>query len=283
MAEDFLTEQEVMDRWNISKAKLDELVQEGSLNVIEREGQRGFSRDQVVALESVREELRVAGAGAGEQEEAAEEIELAETAEVPSGQEEELEADELFDFSEELETELTEEPREEAAAAPPAEQAQEVSEEEADMITEVVDVSGVEAGEEDILGDVIEDVGSELQPAEGETGPPAGEETLDMEEETAGEDVTADLTGGEEALEDQELEEILAGEEELGEAAEEEFGVPYEAQAAPAEVPVPGWAVVVLLLALVVQVIAVMFAVENAVNPRYATGITKALNLFKGE
>jgi len=282
MAGNVLSEQQVMERLGISKGELDSLVQQGRLRVIEREGQRGFDEEQVAALQAER-----AGAGAG----------LAETAAAPEAgraAEEEIEADELFDFSEELETELSEEPGEKPTG--PAEAPQEVKqppEEEGEMATEVVDVSSLEGGESDLLGDVIEDVSSELEPLESETAQPAGEATAelepsqeptaeitDLERETAGAGAAAE----EEAIEDQELEEILGGEEALEEGAEEAFEVPYEAPAAaPTELPVPGWAVVMLAVVIVVQAIAALFVVENAVSPRYASSITKTLNLFKGQ
>ncbi len=302
MPGEFLTEQEVLDRWGISRAELSGLVEEGSLTVIERAGRRGFARDQVLALEAKHADLRETAARmrpeeAGEKPEGQEE--LAETVAAPrAGSGEELEEDDLFDFAEELETELSEEPKRRPAAQPAAaKETPEEADEEAEMITEVVDVSGLEGGEEDLLGDVIEDVSAELEP---QTAAPAGEATQEMEpaqeptaeitdlegetvdtEAGATEEVTADLTRAEEGFEDQELEEILATEE-AAEAAEEEFEVP-EAAAVPAEVPVPVWAAVVLVLVVVVQIVAGLFVVENAVSPRYATGITRALSPFKGD
>ena len=292
MPGEFLTEQEVLDRWGIARTELNKLVQEGSLTLIQRGGQRGFSREQVLALEAKRADLRETVAGM--QLEGPEER-LAETKAAPrAGGKEQLEEDDLFDFAEELETELGEEPKKPGAAQPAAaRETPEEAEEESDMITEVVDVTGLEAGEEDILGDVIEDVSAELEPAKEGAGAAAFEaeptdEITDLEGETvdteagAGEEATADLMRAEEeGFEDQELEEILATEE-AAEGTEGEFEVP-EGAAVPREVPVPVWAVVVLVLVAVVQILAGLFVAENAISPRYTTGITRALNPFKGD
>ncbi len=165
------------------------------------------------------------------------------------------------------------------------------------MITEVVNVGDLDAGEEDILGGIIEDVGSDLVPEVETTGEPTGEDTLGMD---ASEDITAEITGveddtdtgdeltgeitdaEEEAFGDQELDEILAGDEGFQTDTEaDDFDVPYGAPvAAQPEAAVATWIVVVLALAFVVQVIGALFAVENASSAQYGTGITKALNLF---
>ena len=51
MAEGFLSEQEVMARLGIAKADLDRLIEEGLLSVVDQEGQRAFSEEEVNALE----------------------------------------------------------------------------------------------------------------------------------------------------------------------------------------------------------------------------------------
>jgi len=371
MAE-MVNEQELMERWGISEAALQRLIEEGRLTVHEEGGERKFSADEITAFEEskggedylsaeeavqqlgipeeeleeavqegaateyrfgaearyARERLNALAREAGDEplEEPAEEEAAEPQAEQPAAEEEEgalldldqgggggLDDDELFDFTDELETEP------DATAAGQGEAAEKEalgiedeetvasmgSEEdlsEGDMITEVVDVSGLEAGEEDILGDIIEDVGADIETEPESTGGLVGEETVDMptsqdatseitelEEDTLESEFeegerTADITQlEEEAFEGEELEDILAGEEELhGELDEEEFEVPYGAPVATeAEAPVAAWVLVLLLLVLIVQVVAALFVVENSISPRYSTGITKYINFFQ--
>ena len=163
---------------------------------------------------------------------------------------------------------------------------------ESDMITEIVDVSGLEEGEEDILGDIIEDV--EVEEEQESTGRLGGEETVDMptDAEATAEitefdeeafEQTAEITElEEESFEGEELEDILAGEEELHGEPEEEFEVPYGAPLAQeAEAPVSAWVVVLLALVFLVQIFGGLFVVENALNPEYSTKITEKINFFK--
>lgn len=281
-----VSEDDVMTRLGISKADLDQLVDGGRLTPVEEDGKSGFSRQEVADLEQSGE------FGAGQLGDAG--LALDDTAD-----EGKVGDDDLFDFAEELDSELIGGSDLETEA----EAIQDVAEtdlEESDMITEVVNVGDLDAGEEDILGGIIEDVGSDLAPEVEATGEPTGEDTLGMD---SGEDITAEITGveddidtgeeltgeitdsEEEAFADQELEEILAGDEGFQADTEaEEFEVPYGAPvAAQPEAPVATWIVAVLVLAFVVLVIGALFAVENASSPQYGTSITKSLSLFPPE
>ncbi|MFP4176015.1 MAG: hypothetical protein ACOCSQ_00140 [Planctomycetota bacterium] len=173
-------------------------------------------------------------------------------------------------------------------------------EEDEEMETEVVDVSSVQEDEDELLGDIIEDAG-EVPEEEliGETTDGlAGEETVDMatsaeptEEVTEWGDQTAEETAeitelGEEEFEAEELEDMLAAEEEDGfggEAGEEYEWTAEAAMASEAEAPVSTWVVVLLVLIFAVQMVAGLYVVENALNPDYSTGITQSLSFFQSE
>jgi len=208
--------------------------------------------------------------------------------------------EDLFDFGEDLGKAVEE------AAAKPGRPSKKEEFPETDMITEIVDVSGADSGEEDILGDIIEDVGAEADLTSAlddePTAAPTGDDTVDAEtsqEPTAeiteleemgeaepGEEVTAEITQlEEETFEGEELENILAGEEEAvaGEAQEEEFEGAYGAPVATvAEPPIPTWTVALLVATTVIMIIGWFYVMES-LNPKYSTGITKSLSLFKEE
>jgi hypothetical protein len=343
-----------MKRWGLPEAAVNTLVEEGRLMVTQKGGARGFSEDEVVSFEQSEDGkafLKAHGATVGGGDAEA-------LLDLDQGSGKEAVGDELFDFDTDLMAEpgaekekqkpkgkekvpAKEAPKAAAKEAPKAkekgkpkpkgdeetvavtrgEETEVMPEEEiseSDMITEVVDVSGLEAGEEDILGDIIEDVGAgedEPQGAAGlereSTGSLGGEETMDMdsggdatseitelEEETLESDIgegdveaTGDITQlEEESFEGEELEDILAGEEELhaqaeqgGEEAPFEEVEAYGPVATQAEPPVALWILVVLALVIVVQVVGMLFVVENAVRPEYSTKITEWLNLFHGQ
>ena len=299
--EDFVSLDEAMLELHASKEDLDNMVTAGQLPRYNFGGEPKFHMADLKA---------VAGMTGLSGDETAE-ITSAQTLAADAGAKldlgkasagEEAEEGDLFDFSEDLEG---------ALGTTPAQKTQKPKEEfpETDMITEIVDVSGAESGEEDILGDIIEDVGAEvdLTAATDEelTAAPGGDETLDAEtsheataeitelEEEAlgdmepGEEVTAEITQlEEETFEGEELENILAGEEEIAgaEGEEDEFEVPYGAPvAAGPEALIPSWVVVLMALILIVQIIAGLFVVETAISPKYSTSATKFLNLWKSE
>ena len=288
MAEGFLSEQEVMARLGIAKADLDRLIEEGLLSVVDQEGQRAFSEEEVNALElaepleavPVEEEVPFQDLGETVSDEAG-----------PGG---------LFDFSEDLETELMAESGpalgETVGEAEPVAAEDEPS--EGDMITEVLEIGEEEVAEEDLLGDIIEDVSGEeefhVTVEEDRTEELVGEDTVGVgateeltSEPTAdvvvSDEDTAEITQlGEESFEGEELEEILAGEEAMeAEEAEEGIEMPYEGVTmAPAEAPMPVWAVVVLAIVLVTQVIAGLFVIGNVMIPKHSPDWLTSINLF---
>ncbi|MFP4027041.1 MAG: hypothetical protein ACLFWL_04560 [Candidatus Brocadiia bacterium] len=322
--EDFLTAEEAVEELGIPQEDLEEAVQEGSATEYRFGAEARYTRERLDELEGGREEAEIGAAATdqtqevneddlfdfgedigvdlgmeeeeeAEREEEEEEAEGEEEEEKAEGEEEDVSEDDMITGSVDVSGIVAEEEEGEG------EEAAEVSESE--MITEVVDVSGLEAGEEDLLGDIIEDVGADIEEEPESTGGMAGEETVEMGE---GVEATADITEldeetvdasweegertadisqlEEESFEGEELEDILAGEEELhGELEEDEdFEVPYGTPvAAEAEASVPVWIVVVLVLAFVIQAIGALFVVENSVAPEYKTGITESINLFK--
>ena len=185
-----------------------------------------------------------------------------------------------FDFSEELETELKTESRqegEEAAKGPGAEAP------EAEIITDMLEL-GEESAEEDLLGDIIEDVGGEVMTAEKKPEPLELGGTEDVTAELTGEstvgaetseDVTAEITQLEEETlggEEEELSDFLTPGAE-GTAAGEEF--PFAPTVAPAaETPVGGLMIALLIAIVVVQIVAGMFAMDNAVSPKESSTLT---------
>ena len=286
-----VSEDDVMMRLGISKADLDQLVEDGRLTPVTEDGELGFPEQEVSALEESGE-FDVGRPGDAGSTHRGAGLALDDTADQAGAGDEDL-----FDFAEELDSELIGDSDLETEAVEPVAEA---GLEESDMITEVVNVGDLDAGEEDILGGIIEDVGSELAAEVEATGEPTGEDTMGldgsedvtaeitgMEDDTsdtdAGEELTGEITEAEEdAFGDQELEEILAGDEGFQADTEaEEFEVPYGAPvAAQPQAPVATWIVAVLVLTFVVLVIGALFAVENASSPQYGTSITKALNLF---
>jgi hypothetical protein len=221
----------------------------------------------------------------------------------------------FFDFTEELETEMKteeveeveaaeaeeaevfeipelEEEEEELAEAPagpgeetiPFETEEEAEELDTEMITDVLEIGAEESTEEeDLLGDIIEDVSGGVEEA---VEAPEYEEEITAEEltteatgeETMTSDLTAEITQMEEEVyeEGEELEEILEPEEALG----PEFAVPEAAPAAPAEVPVPVWAVAVMAVALVILCIGALFLIQNAGMPGASPKWIESINPF---
>ena len=196
-----------------------------------------------------------------------------------------------FDFTEELETDLTTEPSDalegpEIGGAAP----DDAEPPEAEIITDLLELGEGESAEEDLLGDIIEDVGGDVVIAD-EGGLRAngglGVEALDMGD---AEDVTAELTGEEtvdaDTSEDvtaeitQLEEDTFAGEELedfLEPAAEEDaddFAFPEAAAGRQAESPVGGLMIALLVLILLAQVVAGLFVIENTVNPKHSTKLT---------
>lgn len=352
MADERMSEDEVLEKLGLTQEQLQEIVDQGQLSPQDEGGETFYAAEDVEALaegsadldleqfdEETEEDLfdfsdELEGELAEEEpapdegsdigtdvvdidqwereqeEEAGGEEEVVDLEEAGEDEEESLDVGtDVVDIAawdreqeevEEEEGELLE--FEEAPAEEEVEEEPEEEEEfvlEGEMDTEVVDVSSLEGGEEDLLGDIIEDVGeAPEEPSRESTGGLAGEETVDMEtseeptaeitelEESAIEEETADITRlEEESFEGEELEDLLAEEEE--EFPEEEEGEEYwpgEAAVAPeAEAPVSTWVVVVLVLVLAVQVIGGLFVVENALNPDYSTGITESLNVFKSD
>lgn len=309
MAEEMLNEDEVLARLGISRDELDRMVQEGRLTAEEADGQRKFPVDEVSALEEgatldleefdeeseedlfdFSEELE------GDLDEEAEEAEDEEEAAL--FEDEDVSTD-IVDIGAREESEEEEEiVLEPEGELTPQEETEEGFGLEGEMDTEVVDVSALEEGEEDLLGDIIEDVGEAPEETRESTGQMAGEETVDMEEPTAeiteleedafeiGEEETAEITQlEEETFEGEELEDLLAEEEDFAEeAGEEEYEWPGEgAVAPPAEAPVSTWVIVVLVLVFVIQILGGLFVVENALSPDHSTGITGSISLFKPE
>jgi hypothetical protein len=167
---------------------------------------------------------------------------------------------------------------------------------EGEMDTEVVDVSSSGEAEEEILGDIIEDVGeAPEEPTQEATEEMEGEETVGMEEPTAeiteldeeefSEEETAEITQLGPDFEEEEYEDILAEEEEfIEDESEEDYWDRGEgAVAPPAEEPVATWVVALLVIVFIIQVLGGLFVVENALNPDHSTGITDSLNFFKSE
>ena len=265
MAAEFLSEAELMERLGISKDALDRLVQSGRLHVSERLGERAFSVQEVSALQQSGQLAAEPGPQpiAPEPSEPEERRETELDLQQAAAAEEEEEA--IFDFTEEPEVEG-------AGEEAPAE---EVSERE--MVTDVVELGEQEAGEEDILGVVIEDVEALTDEI---TAEPSGEETVDV---PATEEATAEITQlDEEALESEELEQMLAGEEEpsTGMGGLGEFEVPAGAPvAAGLEVPMPRWAVLLLAVSLLVLLLAGWAVMANALSPKYSLGLAKLLGL----
>jgi hypothetical protein len=357
MAGKTLTEENIFERWGISRLALEKLIARKLLSVNEVDGELQFSEDEVVALEQSQggddfvgrdeailelhigaeelnalvasgklpqynfggeprfhmADLRAVASMAEVGGDETADITSADTIPAVSAEEAKLdlgmaaagkgdEAD-LFDFSEAIGDEGAKKADKKKAPAKKEEFP------ETDMITEIVDVSGAETGEEDILGDIIEDVGAEADLTDELTAAPGGDDTVDsetsqeptaeiteLEEETLGglepsEEVTAEITQlEEETFEGEELENILAGEEESAaaaagaEAQAEDFEMAYAAPVAAApETPVPVWMVVLLFVILAVQVVGGLFVVETAISPEHTTGITRSLNLFGEE
>jgi len=303
--EDFVGYDEVLQELQLNRTELDELVEADSLTEYLFGGESRFELAQVQALGRERQPTGVERAPTGvekrptgvEKEPTDFVIKAAEEAEQVVEEEEELptelaieeaqpieeEEEALFDFSEEL-----------AAEGP--EEAQPFEEEEA---AEAVEIAEGERAEDDLLGDLIGDVGAETADLQAAAGEPMEDEEIEpieegitdelTREETLGisptEDVTAEITQvEEETFQGEDLDQILEAEEEIPAAAgeEEAFEVPYGAPVAvEAEAPMPPWAVVVLAASVVLLIIAALYAIENASSPDFSTGFTNAVNLFK--
>jgi len=301
--DDFISLDDAMLELHVGKDDVETMVSSGQLPQYNFGGDPKFHTEDLTAVS------QMAGISGDETAEIVtpETIPMTDSAKLDigaaAGGQEEGEEGDLFDFSEDL-GDLTGEPAGEEGGADEFP--------ETDMITEIVDVSGAESGEEDILGDIIEDVSAEadLTAALDDelTAAAGGDDTLDadtsqegtgeiteLEEEALGElepseEVTAEITQlEEETFEGEELENILAGEEEIpggeAEGEEEEFDVPYGAPiAAPAEeIPMAGWLVIIMVVILIVQILGGLYVVETAISPKHHTGITEMLNVFKEE
>ena len=303
MVADFVSADEVMRRLGIDREELDNLIEGGGLTVYAQNGKEAFDDSEVVSLKkSSRFAPEAEIAKALPEDEG---ISLGETvvddAGLGLGETVLDEEGDLFDFADELDTELVAEsaPGAETETEEAAEPVEEEELEESDMITEVVDVGKLGEEDEDILGDIIEDVETGPAPVEAagredafdmETSQEPTGDITDLGEETedtmaGGEDEpTAEATEEEAAFGEEELEEILTGEEEFMPDEEAGFEVPYGAPVTtPAEASVPAWVAVVLVLALLVQVLGALFVIENGVSPRHNTPLTGSLNLFKSK
>jgi hypothetical protein len=158
---------------------------------------------------------------------------------------------------------------------------------EKDMITEMVDVTALEEDEEDLLDEVVEDIGEdltmeELVPPQKKSEPAAGaEEDTELDEtfEDFGEEEYGEFPEeAAEGLEEEGMEEILA---EKGTEAEEEWDVSYATPKSSGELTFPKWAIALLVATFIIQVICALYIVENSLPPEYSTGITDVLNITR--
>ena len=271
----------------------------GRLDALTRDGDvRRYRFGETVTFDAA--ELRQAGGLAGQEEEA-EGLDLFATevaATKPDPAEPEGEEEAFFDFTEELSLDQ-EEPAEEAVPKavpePPAA-------EEEDMPTEVLELGGEgEVDEADLLSDILDmeeaEAGEEIGLEEEEEIPVAeeveevtadiiGEDTEDVE---VAEEATAEITTLEEDIyEEEELGEILTAEEEaelpgieMEETPEFEIprGVPVVAEA---RAPVGVGVVLLLVVTFIVMILGGLFVRENAVRPEYRTALLEKLNPFRG-
>ncbi|MHC4592353.1 MAG: hypothetical protein ACYS8L_06620 [Planctomycetota bacterium] len=227
---------------------------ERDTEILEEEGAPGEEFELAGGAVGEDSDIRQALAEAPAASETAMETELdldAVAAQTPAEPEEDL-----FDFSEAL----TGEEFELGEQGPEAE--------EDEIITDILDLGAAEeVPEEDLLSEIME-----IQ-EEQETAVPVEGTT----EET--EDLTAEITTLEEpTYEESELGEVL----EAGEAVEfeeelpegEEFIIPSPAPLRIAAEEVGGVWVGLLLLTLVFMVVAMLFVVENAFHPEFATPLT---------
>jgi len=251
------------------------------------EGAEAFVTEGTIELEV---ELPEEGIG----EEAAADEAIAEFFETEERTEREAALEEEA-ISELLEEELSEKPISEAeslmeelssepageTAEPRGEMAPGMPEEEEEMVTEILQLSGEEDEEEDLLGDILE-MGQEEEEtgAVEETAEPTGDIT---DEVPTTDDLTAEITElAEETYAADELEEAFADEEEvpLAEIAEE-IEVPRgEVVMGEPAVLIGTPMALVLLITLIILAFGALFAIENAGNPAYTSRIVDLLSIF---
>ena len=299
--EDFVDYDEVLQELQLNRTELDELVEGGSLTEYLFGGESRFELAEVQALGRERQPTGVERAPTGVEkrptgvEKTPTDFLIGEAAEAaPAEEEEELptelaieeaqpieeEEEALFDFSEEL-------------AAEEPEEAEPIEEEED------IEIAEGERAEDDLLGDLIGDVGAETADMQAAAGESMEDEEIEPIEEGIADELTRDETLGisptedmtaeitqveEETFQGEDLDQILEAEDEIPAAAgeEEAFEVPYGAPVAvEAEAPMPTWAAVLLAASVVLLVIAALYAIENASSPEFSTGFTNAVNLFK--
>ncbi len=161
-----------------------------------------------------------------------------------------------------------------------------------DMITELVDVSELEGGEEDLLSDVIEDSSSGISTDDEEDDLSAADlsytqdptsDITDLGEETDvfdSADPTSDITqlGDEDFGEEGEL---------AGEGADHDTKFDAEELMAEGgalvrpEPPFPVWTVIILALIMVIQLLGFVFIVENTIQPEQPSRIGEALDIVR--
>ncbi|MDP6439482.1 MAG: hypothetical protein QGH74_07605, partial [Candidatus Brocadiia bacterium] len=177
---------------------------------------------------------------------------------------------------------------------------------EAEIVTDVMELAEEESAEEDLLGDIIEEVQDAQIPgadeedvlgtdalelagteeattgllgedtAEPEFGEPEFAEPEFGEMDMAEDEGTAEITQlEEEAFEGEDLGDILMVEEEVEVPGEEgaPFVVPTPMAAVP-EAEVGGLVIVLLAAALLVQVVGGIFAIENSYSPDQSSSLT---------
>ncbi len=165
-----------------------------------------------------------------------------------------------------------------------------------DMITEVVDVSELESGEEDILSDIIEDSGDEvsaqeLKEAEANLKKDASDTqdpTVDMtelDEETEvldSEQPTSDITQlADDEFEDDDVAEILDEESDEGTDFDEEDIIDYEQPFALPEPAFPLWSVIALAVIFLVQLVAVVYITENTLQSGEPSTLSQSFNITR--
>ncbi len=160
-----------------------------------------------------------------------------------------------------------------------------------DMITEMVDVSELEGGEEDLLSDVIEDSSGDISLddlRDSETDDSLTQEVAsditELGEETEifdSEGATSDITQlGEEDFGEEDAAEILTDDGEHATDLDERDMMEFEGTLQP-EPPFPVWAVVVLVLVMAIQMLGIIFIVENTVQSAQPSGISETLNFVR--
>ncbi len=152
-----------------------------------------------------------------------------------------------------------------------------------DAVTKVIDVKELEGGEDDLLTDVIEDSGK---------GVSSYDETDDM---PSSEVVDEYEMGEEDGLEEEEVDAFDSKDpgSDITELGEDAFDTDLEQDAELEEdevagygeilpeTPFPTWAVILLMLVMVIQLLGIIYIVENTVHPGQPTAISEALNVLR--